>query len=175
MKKINYVSGEELNGFIFVKDIDAVIESNGRKRRAALFICKECKKEFQSRIVDIKGGAVLSCGCKRVESAKIRFTKHNLKSHKVYTIWRNIIQRCYDKKSKSYKTYGNIGVNIYNTWRNDFMPFFTYVTSLNGYDESKIGNGSDNISIDRINTYGNYEPGNLKWSNKKEQNNNRRK
>lgn len=59
------------------------------------------------------------------------------------------------------------GIKISNEWRYDFKKFLDYVSKLPNY-------GGKNLSIDRINNEGNYEPGNLKWSTRKEQQNNRR-
>ena len=35
---------------------------------------------------------------------------------KVYDIWYHMIERCYDEKCKSYKTYGAIGVRVDERW-----------------------------------------------------------
>lgn len=74
--------------------------------------------------------------------------------------------RCYNKNSVSYKYYGDKGVSICGEWLNSFSAFYNWAIS-NGY--------SDNLTIDRINPFGNYEPNNCRWATYKEQNNNQRK
>ena len=56
-------------------------------------------------------------------------------------------------------------------WRYDFMSFYNWAIA-NGYKEEKLPNGRNKYEIDRINTYGNYEPNNCRWITQKEQLNN---
>ena len=48
-------------------------------------------------------------------------------------------------------------------WRNDFMTFYNW-SIANGY--------ADNLTIDRIDSKGNYEPSNCRWVTYKQQANN---
>lgn len=80
-------------------------------------------------------------------------------------MWRGIKLRCYNKNSKRYKDYGGRGVAVCDKWKNDFMNFYDWAIN-NGY--------SDNLTIDRINNEGNYEPNNCRWVTIKQQSRNRR-
>jgi len=73
-------------------------------------------------------------------------------------------RRCYDSRSDSYKYYGGKSINIYEDWLNDFETFYEWALS-NGYE--------DDLTIDRIDSSGDYTPSNCKWSTMKEQDNNR--
>jgi hypothetical protein len=81
-----------------------------------------------------------------------------------YYSWGAIKNRCLNKKNPAYCNYGGRGITMFTDWIDSFESFFSYV-----------GNRpSSKHSIDRIENNGNYEPGNVKWSTKKEQANNRR-
>lgn len=68
--------------------------------------------------------------------------------------------RCYTKSSEGYKKYGIKGIKICDEWRDNFEVFENWALS-NGY--------SDELTIDRIDYTGNYEPSNCRWISIKEQ------
>lgn len=76
-------------------------------------------------------------------------------------------KRCYSKGQKAYPEYGGRGIKICDEWmgENGFLNFREWALS-NGY--------ADNLSIDRKDVDGNYEPDNCRWAGNKVQNNNKR-
>lgn len=84
----------------------------------------------------------------------------------LYSVWRGMKRRCYDQKCDHYYLYGARGVTVCERWM-----------GLGGYENFEKympSRPSKRHSIDRINTNGNYEPGNIKWSTSTEQQRNRR-
>ena len=84
---------------------------------------------------------------------------------RLYECWNSMISRCFNKNTKTYVHYGARGITVCDDWKNDFKKFYNWATH-NGYQ--------DNLTLDRINVNGNYEPSNCRWIEKKEQPNNRR-
>lgn len=94
--------------------------------------------------------------------------KHNMSNTRIYCIWDGMKQRCRNSKSKRYKDYGGRGIKICSEWldkENGFINFYNW-SMANGYKE--------NLTIDRIDIDGNYEPLNCRWITNKEQQKNKR-
>jgi hypothetical protein len=72
--------------------------------------------------------------------------------------------RCYNEKDPAFSNYGYRGIRVHPAWIRSYRAFATFMGPK----------PSPEHSIDRINTNGNYEPGNVRWATDKEQANNMR-
>lgn len=83
---------------------------------------------------------------------------------RLYQIWLNMRYRCNAVTHKHYEDYGGRGITYCKEWE-EFEPFYEWAIH-NGYE--------DNLTLDRINNDGNYEPSNCRWITIEEQQKNRR-
>lgn len=93
--------------------------------------------------------------------------RHGLSHTPLYAIWKSIVQRCTNPSCPAYADYGERGISICDEWRHDFLSFHHHVSQLPNFDER-------DYSLDRISNSGNYEPRNVKWSTRTQQNRNSR-
>lgn len=118
----------------------------------------DCGNKTIASAEGLKNEKTRNCGCVPL--------KHGLRHTRLYTIWSDMKTRCYNSNSPNYKYYGESGVLICDEWRNDFKSFYDWAMN-NGYSEE--------LTIDRINPFGNYEPSNCRWATYEEQAKNKRK
>jgi len=121
--------------------------SSGQKKKYVTVRC-ECGTVKEVRYTHLLQDRTKSCGC-----VKPGNRTHGLTGTRLHNIWSGIKQRCYDKNSKSYPSYGAKGVVMCDEWR-DFQPFYDWAMS-NGYE--------DTLTIDRINNAKVYGPENCEW------------
>ena len=89
--------------------------------------------------------------------------KDGRSNSRLYSIYRGMLTRCYNVESPQYQRYGKRGISICDEWKNDFQAFQNW-SMAHGYAED--------LTIDRINNDGNYEPDNCRWVTRKIQSNN---
>jgi hypothetical protein len=109
---------------------------------------------------DLRTGKSKSCGCIMLET---HFT-HGMANTSEYKIWAGMIQRCTNPLNDAYKNYGTRGITVCDRWLNSFENFYADM----GRRPSK------EMTIDRIDNDKGYYPDNCKWSDKFEQNQNKR-
>lgn len=149
-------------GKLFVVEKTNEKASNGEYKYKC--IC-ECGKEKNIRGSNLKNGNSKSCGCYNViKRSKVSkgYRQNNLR---LYNIYQNMKERCYNKNFKEYKHYGGRNIKICEEWQSDYRKFYEWSMN-NGYN--------NNLTIDRINVDGDYEPKNCRWITRQEQAYNKR-
>lgn len=134
----------------------------------------ECGNHKIVKASHLKSGAVKSCGCLAREASSKTAKEHlagrycarthGCTNTRLFRIWMAMRRRCSYVKAINYSRYGGRGITVCKEWEESFDSFKNWALS-NGY--------SDNLSIDRINNNGIYEPNNCRWSIATVQGNNR--
>lgn len=158
MRKIIDITGNKYN-MLTVLRYDHSSDDKGR----SYWLCKcDCGNEKVILSDSLKNGNTKSCGCLKKQNNQT----NGLWNTRIYNIWRNMKGRCYNPKSyKNYKHYGGRGIKVCDEWLNDFKSFYNW-SITHGY--------RDDLTIDRIDVNGNYEPSNCRWITMQEQNRNKR-
>ena len=136
-----------------------------QKRKYVIAICPYCNNDFKTAEWNLKSGGTTKCRDCSYKIKDVNNRKHGDTETRLYKIWTGMTSRCYNKNNYNYQRYGGRGIKVCIEWR-----------EYKSFKEWSIENGyQDDLSIDRINNNGNYEPDNCRWADSKTQNRNTRK
>lgn len=153
------ITGQKFNRLTAIKPV-GYTNNNGSKW---LFRC-DCGNECIKDSSAVRRGVCKSCGCLNQELRLARHT-HGMHKTKLYSAWMHMKQRCLNPNCKSYKHYGGRGITVCPEWLSNFESFRDWALA-NGYAED--------LTLDRIDNDGNYEPSNCRWVSMKVQESNKR-
>lgn len=127
----------------------------------------DCGTVTEKPYGNIKRGYTLSCGCLTEELGMTRNKVHGHwsgdKPTREYNSWQCMKQRCSNPKATDYENYGGRGISVCNRWLDSFENFL-----------KDMGERPEEMTLDRINPDGNYEPKNCRWADAKTQSKNKR-
>lgn len=129
----------------------------------SMWVCKcECGATKIVRGSHLTCGNTKSCGCLDREVVAKNAIRHGMRYTRIYNIWRKMKERCSNPNATNYRYYGAKGIRVCEEW----LAFETF------YEWAKTSGYRDDLTIDRINVFDNYKPGNCRWATIREQNNN---
>lgn len=147
--------GDRFGRLVIIKQVQP---KHGKTRR---FLCQcACGNMCEVDVNHLVSGKVVACGCYRLERIKAALTLHGDTNTSLYHVWQTMKARCKNAASSSAKYYHNRGISVCDEWRQAYVVFKNWALA-NGY---KPG-----LSIDRIDTDGNYTPDNCRWVDCKQQ------
>lgn len=129
----------------------------------------DCGRLTFARTSDLTAGKHRSCGCLQVETVTVHGATKGSKRHAPattaeYRAWNLMNQRCSNPSCPLYRLYGGRGIAVCDRWRSSFSAF---LADMGHKPTSKM-------TLDRIDTNGNYEPSNCRWISHLRQQHNRR-
>lgn len=154
----------DLKGHIYgdLEVIRIVVDEPGRKKK---WLCKcKCGNECIVAGSNLRNGHTKRCSECGYKMTSKKNMVHGKTRTKLYYVWRGILNRCENKKFKSFLDYGARGISVCEDWH-DPKKFFEWAEE-SGYH--------DGLEIDRKDTNGNYCPDNCRWITRKENANNKR-
>ncbi len=128
-----------------------IVKQDGRIHTKIAWLCKcDCGNETRQSYSNLKRGAVVSCGCKKKSGDSKR--THGESKTRLWRVWSSMKERTNCSPThKDFKYYGHI--SLHEQWK-DYLTFKKWALA-NGY--------TDDLTIERNNVNGNYEPSNCSF------------
>lgn len=163
MSRMIDLTGQQFGRLTVLSRAEDYVSPKGHKLVQWLCEC-ECGNKTTVLTSCLRGGRSQSCGCINREISRKRLLTHGDSNTRLYSIWASMRERCRNSSDKNYHHYGGRGISVCNEW--DSYIIFKEWALNNGYHED--------LTLDRIDVNGNYEPTNCRWVTMNIQANNKR-
>ena len=128
------------------------------------WLCEcECGKITVVLRTNLKNKNTLSCGCFAEERHREKVVTHGLSNHRIYNVWRSMVNRCSNPKNIGFDNYGGRGITVCERWK----KFENFIEDM--------GLPEEGLDIDRINNGKGYFKENCRWVTRKQNARNTRK
>lgn len=147
-----------------------VIGPVGRNNnRGIIWLCRcSCGNERKAYVARLLNGTSQFCASCLLGAKRRMSTVHGLLNSPAYRAYKTMTRRCNDSHGHQYHNYGGRGIRVCDEWRSSPKNFLEYVAALPNY-------GVKGRTLDRIDNNRGYEPGNVRWATKLEQERNTRR
>lgn len=124
--------------------------------RAVSVVC-DCGEEILMKVTNLTSVKSQVRGCRSCSKQ----VEQPLESY-LYSAWYSAKSRCTKPEHPIYRNYGGRGISMVEAWVDNYDLFRDYVLA-------QLGEKPKKHSLDRIDSNGNYEPGNLRWATASQQ------
>jgi hypothetical protein len=173
---------EEINGIFATRSrrIDITGQTFGHltalepvgktKAGEVLWQCR-CKCDSLASVAssDLRRGRTISCGCVRWSRISVGTHRESRNGRSPeYRAWIAMRSRCTHSNRRDFHRYGGRGITVCERWQQYELFIADLLATIGRRPSSKY-------SIDRIDSNGNYEPGNVRWATASQQRRNQRR
>lgn len=152
--------GTRFGDWTVIAQIESAV--GGKRNAVSMFSLVRCSCGLEKQLKNnyLRAGRSNGCGCRRSDALSRGSTRHGRSYSATYSLWKSIKYRL--KRQLRYA-----GIKMHEPWVEDFEKFEAFIETLGPKPTPEH-------TLDRIESRGHYEPGNLRWADKSEQALNRR-
>lgn len=146
------LTGQRFDSFTVIERAPDKVRPNGKKRPVWLCRC-DCGVEKLVESQNLHSKHRVSCVCFGNEPKPRDYSKkHGMYESREYSSYRHMKSRCYNPKEAGYEDYGDRGIEVSESWKENFINFF-----------EDMGFCPEGWVLDRIDPEGNYCKENCRW------------